>query len=386
MKLFYVLPKSLQRFNSIQDVGQTAFPIWFFHRRGRKYIPFYDKKTKSKKSVKDVGMEEKEIDYVKNIQGEEGNKELDLHEKFGKEIMPCVSPYQGLKLLFSFKKNPLISDEEKKENKINCNLIIRIDIGRESLRGMCSLKHSVDKNKKILVLVDEHENKHLKKYGADYVGLEYINKIKNGWLDFHICITDFKNINKILPIAKILGPRKLMPNIKSETLVENLEETIKKIKSGNSIEYRSESVDAKTFELLSQVYMWKTQTLDTHSIAHINVPIATCEMNFYHILDNMKSFVSEIVKSNVHSTQVEKTKTNSFVWPPITSKEKKKKLLQMQYYKKGIYGSRASSDMYTGTTDESHSFLLGAYITYEQMPKIFLKASQLTSNSTGYII
>ncbi|CRG98439.1 50S ribosomal protein L1, mitochondrial, putative [Plasmodium relictum] len=327
--------------------------IFFIEKRERKYIPFYDIKKEKKKRQKTEETENKD-------DGEKQKKKV-----FFTNLVPTISPMKGLKLLFSFKNNNEILLD--KNEKINFNLIIRIDIKRESLRGMCNLIHSVDKNKKILVLVDE-ENKNLKKYGADYVGLEYINKIKNGWLDFNICITNFKNINKILPIAKILGPKKLMPNIKSDTLVDNLEETIKKIKSGNRIEYRSEQVDTNTFELYNQIYNF--EYVDLNSIANINVNIATMDMNFYHILDNIKSFVTEIIKNNVHSSHNEKVNKPTFTWPPITSKKKKK--LQLQ------------SNLFNKSEENSESFLLGAYITFNGFPKIFLKPNLLYPHSDGY--
>ncbi|SOV12973.1 50S ribosomal protein L1, mitochondrial, putative [Plasmodium sp. gorilla clade G2] len=366
-------------------------------KRGRKYIPFYDinKKKQKKKGFNEVHEKKKEDDEneiktdkrierdVDNIESEklsQGDNIQFMNKKkeyssstysIRSNLLPALSPMKGLKLLLSLNDSNYFNMVKNDDSKINFNLIIRIDIKRESLRGMCNLVHSVDKNKKILVLVDE-EHQNLKKYGADYVGLEYINKIKNGWLDFNICITNFKNINKILCIAKILGPKKLMPNIKSDTLVDNLEETIKKIKSGNTIEYRSEPIDLSTFQLYNEIYNF--QHIDLNSVAHINVQIAPIDMNFYHILENMKCFTSEIIKNNIHSTHTQKeNKTTSFTWPPITAKHKKQKLK-----------IEDKINLFHKNDDSSQSFILGGYITYGNYPKIFLRSNLLHPHSDGY--
>ncbi|SPJ09601.1 50S ribosomal protein L1, mitochondrial, putative [Plasmodium sp. DRC-Itaito] len=366
-------------------------------KRGRKYIPFYDinKKKQKKKGFNEVHEKKKddgdnEINTEKNVERNVDNIEseklsqgdniqfvnrkkdyLSSTSSLRSNLLPALSPMKGLKLLLSLNDSNYFNMLKNDDSKINFNLIIRIDIKRESLRGMCNLVHSVDKNKKILVLVDE-EHQNLKKYGADYVGLEYINKIKNGWLDFNICITNFKNINKILCIAKILGPKKLMPNIKSDTLVDNLEETIKKIKSGNTIEYRSEPVDLSTFQLYNEIYNF--QQIDLNSIAHINVQIAPINMNFYHILENMKCFTLEIIKNNIHSTHIQKeNKTTTFTWPPITAKHKKQKI-----------NIEEKINLFHKNDDSSQSFILGGYITYANYPKIFLRSNLLHPHSDGY--
>lgn len=371
--------------------------FWLIQKRGRKYIPFYDinKKKQKKKGFNKVHEKKKEDDDneintekrverdVDNIESEkltQGDNIQFVNRKkdyvsstysLRSNLLPALSPVKGLKLLLSLNDSNYFNMLKNDDSKINFNLIIKIDIKRESLRGMCNLVHSVDKNKKILVLVDE-EHQNLKKYGADYVGLEYINKIKNGWLDFNICITNFKNINKILCIAKILGPKKLMPNIKSDTLVDNLEETIKKIKSGNTIEYRSEPIDLSTFQLYNEIYNF--QQIDLNSIAHINVQIAPIDMNFYHILENMKCFTSEIIKNNIHSTHTQKeNKTTSFTWPPITAKHKKQKI-----------NIEEKINLFHKNDDSSQSFILGGYITYGNYPKIFLRSNLLHPHSDGY--
>ncbi|ANQ05740.1 50S ribosomal protein L1 [Plasmodium coatneyi] len=354
-------------------------------RRWKKYIPFYDVKKRHRPRT---GSEEvNEVESTNTSGVAEGDTQSSWAEQINGEIsqdlrcenlVPPVSPMKGLKLLLSCRHaqsgyHHHSDDASHKEEKINFNLIIKIDIKRESLRGMCNLTHSVDRNKKILVLVDE-DHQALRKAGADYVGLEYINRIKNGWLDFHICLSDFKNINKILPVAKILGPKKLMPNVKSNTLVHNLVDAILSIKSGNRIEYRSEQVDAETFDLFNHIYQFRNVHLG--SIANLSVNIASTEMNPYDTLENIKCFVTEILKCNVHSSHMEKDAKVTFTWPPITSKRKRKKMLHLQ----------GGNPLLTGGEQHSESFILGAYVTVPGVPKIFLHPQLLLPHSDGYSV
>ena len=72
-----------------------------------------------------------------------------------------------------------------------------------------------------------------KEAGADYVGLEeYIDKIKSGWTDVDVIITQPQNMGKIGPLGRILGPRGLMPNPKSGTVTPDVAKAVKEVKQG----------------------------------------------------------------------------------------------------------------------------------------------------------
>ena len=72
-----------------------------------------------------------------------------------------------------------------------------------------------------------------KEAGADYVGLdEYINKIKGGWTDVDVIITQPAIMGKIGPLGRILGPRGLMPNPKSGTVTMDVAKAVKEVKQG----------------------------------------------------------------------------------------------------------------------------------------------------------
>ena len=69
--------------------------------------------------------------------------------------------------------------------------------------------------------------------GADYVGLdEYIEKIKGGWTDIDVIITQPAIMGKIGALGRILGPRGLMPNPKSGTVTNDVAKAVEEVKKG----------------------------------------------------------------------------------------------------------------------------------------------------------
>ena len=74
--------------------------------------------------------------------------------------------------------------------------------------------------------------------GADDVGLdEYVEKIKGGWVDFDIVVTQPQVMGKIGQIGRILGPRGLMPNPKSGTVTQEIGKAVSEVKQGK-IDFR----------------------------------------------------------------------------------------------------------------------------------------------------
>ena len=104
----------------------------------------------------------------------------------------------------------------------------------QNVRGTVSLPHGTGKTVRVLVLVAPGEQADAcKAAGADYVGLdEYIEKIKGGWTDVDVIITQPQNMGKVGPLGRVLGPRGLMPNPKSGTVTPDVEKAVKEVKQG----------------------------------------------------------------------------------------------------------------------------------------------------------
>ena len=104
----------------------------------------------------------------------------------------------------------------------------------QMVRGVVSLPHGTGKQVRVLVLcATEADQAAAKEAGADYVGLdEYIEKIKGGWTDVDVIITQPAIMGKIGALGRVLGPRGLMPNPKSGTVTMDVAKAIREVKQG----------------------------------------------------------------------------------------------------------------------------------------------------------
>lgn len=109
----------------------------------------------------------------------------------------------------------------------------------QQVRGVVVLPHGTGKSVKVLVIAKGEKAKEAQEAGADFVGAEdMIEKIqKENWVDFDVCITTPDMMGLVGRIAKILGPKGLMPNPKSGTVTMDVKKAISDVKAGK-VEYR----------------------------------------------------------------------------------------------------------------------------------------------------
>lgn len=108
----------------------------------------------------------------------------------------------------------------------------------QQVRGTVVLPNGTGKSVKVLVIAKGPAADLAEKAGADYVGAEeMISKIQNNWTDFDVCITTPDMMGFVGRVAKILGPKGLMPNIKSGTVTTDVVKAINDVKAGK-VEYR----------------------------------------------------------------------------------------------------------------------------------------------------
>ena len=126
--------------------------------------------------------------------------------------------------------------KEKFDAALEVHFKLGIDTkqGDQQVRGTVDLPHGTGKTKKIAAFVDEASELLAKEAEADLIGgEELIKKIKDtGKIEFDIAVAVPAMMPKLAQIAKILGPKGLMPSPKNETVTPNIKETIAKLKKG----------------------------------------------------------------------------------------------------------------------------------------------------------
>lgn len=142
----------------------------------------------------------------------------------------------------------------------------------QMVRGVVSLPHGTGKQVRVLVLCTPDTETAAQEAGADYVGLdEYIEKIKGGWTDIDVIITQPAIMGKIGALGRILGPRGLMPNPKSGTVTQDVASAVKEVKQGK--------IDFK---------------VDKTGIIHTSVGKVSFTAD--QIKDNAKEFIQTLIK------------------------------------------------------------------------------------------
>lgn len=140
----------------------------------------------------------------------------------------------------------------------------------QQVRGALVLPNGTGKSKTVMVFAKGPKVAEAEAAGADFVGgEEYVDKVKNGWMAFDVCIATPDMMGIVGRLGKILGPRGLMPNPKVGTVTMDVTRAVKESKAGK-IEYRTDksgNVQAPigkasfTEEQLLQNYMTLADTL-----------------------------------------------------------------------------------------------------------------------------
>jgi large subunit ribosomal protein L1 len=143
-------------------------------------------------------------------------------------------------------KLALSLSKTKFDETVELHLKLGVD-GRnadQQVRGVVVLPNGTGKSIKVLVIARGDKAEEAVKAGADFVGgEEIIAKIQNdNWLGFDVCITTPDMMGVIGKIARILGPKGLMPNPKSGTVTNDVTKAIQDVKKGK-VEYRLDKLN-----------------------------------------------------------------------------------------------------------------------------------------------
>jgi len=103
--------------------------------------------------------------------------------------------------------------------------------GEQNVRGTTPLPNGSGKKVRVIVFTDDP--KKALDAGADEAGLtELMKKVQEGWLDFDVAIATNEAMKQVRTLARVLGPKGLMPNPKAGTVTDDIAAGIKAVKAG----------------------------------------------------------------------------------------------------------------------------------------------------------
>lgn len=180
--------------------------------------------------------------------------------------------------------------------EISMNLNIDTTQSDQQVRGMIALPHGTGKSVRVAVFAKGDKAEAARKAGANIVGDDdLVEMITKGEINFERCIATPDMMGAVGKVAKILGPRGLMPNPKLGTVTPQVEAAVKAAKAGQ-IEYRAEKA----------------------GIVHAGIGKASFGED--KLLENAKAFVSAVSKAKpagVKGTFINKISLSSTMGPGV---------------------------------------------------------------------
>ncbi len=129
--------------------------------------------------------------------------------------------------------------KEVNTTKFDASVDVHVRLGLDprkadqALRGTVSLPHGTGKTKRVLVFCTPDRDAEAKEAGADHVGMEeYLQKVAEGWMDVDVIIATPNVMAQLGKVARILGPRGLMPNPKTGTVTNDIASAVQEVKKG----------------------------------------------------------------------------------------------------------------------------------------------------------
>ena len=149
-----------------------------------------------------------------------------------RDIATLYQPRQALEII---KKSSFAKFDETVE------IVVRLGVdprhADQVVRGTVVLPSGTGKSVRVLVIAQGDRAREAQDAGADFVGTEYIQRIKDGWLDFDVLIATPDQMGQLGALGRVLGPRGLMPNPKAGTVTMNVANAVRETKAGK-IEFR----------------------------------------------------------------------------------------------------------------------------------------------------
>lgn len=174
---------------------------------------------------------------------------------------------------------------KKSEVKFDQTVEIHFNLGVDPkhsdqvVRGTVVLPHGTGRQVRVLVFCKDNNLEAAKNAGADYAGGDdLVQKIQSSWLEFDAVVATPDMMPVISKVAKVLGPRGLMPSPKAGTVTVNVAQTVKELKAGK-IQYR---VDKG---------------------ANVHAPVGKLSFSDEQLVENIKAVIESVVKAKPQTSK-----------------------------------------------------------------------------------
>ena len=198
--------------------------------------------------------------------------------KHGKKYIDSKKLIDSTKLYDPAEAIELVKQTAKAKFDETIELSIRLGVdprhADQQVRGTVVLPHGTGKKVRVLVFAKGDKAKEAEAAGADFVGeADLVAKIQSeNWFGFDVCVATPDMMGTIGRIARLLGPKGLMPNPKSGTVTMDVTKAIQEIKAGK-VEYR----------------------IDKTAIAHC--PIGKISFDSDKLVENMTTLMEAVIKA-----------------------------------------------------------------------------------------
>jgi large subunit ribosomal protein L1 len=140
------------------------------------------------------------------------------------------------------------------------------------VRGTVVLPHGTGKSVRVLVITQGEKVKEAEAAGADFVGVEFLQKLKDGWMECDVIVATPDVMGQLGQLGRVLGPRGLMPNPKAGTVTVDVAKAVREIKAGK-IEFRVDKT------------------------GNLHVPIGKASFSAAQLTENLQAFMDTIVRA-----------------------------------------------------------------------------------------
>jgi large subunit ribosomal protein L1 len=176
----------------------------------------------------------------------------------------------------------LVKDASFAKFNETVDVVVRLGVdprhADQVVRGTVALPHGTGKTVRVLVVAQGDRAKDAEAAGADFVGVEYIQRIKDGWLDCDVIVATPDVMGQLGQLGRVLGPRGLMPNPKAGTVTMDVAKAVREIKAGK-IEYRVDKT------------------------GNVHAPVGKVRFSAEQIAENVQAFLEAVARAKPASAK-----------------------------------------------------------------------------------